>query len=516
MDTLKMGLREWLTGHGYLKADKSYTSDEVKRAGSKAISEGKLELDEFTDLVAVDWKRQKASVKSLVREAIQDDDETDLEREANEYAARLLNEFNKGSKETKMSTVTPEQLFKSAAEAGDPQVRVRKTSERFSTTKSVGKHEKYGHDVKCRGQSVESLSELEYAKLGVFFRQFLIRTNPGDDTGIPPLKDYERDLYNEMVNSDEWSKYTEQDQTEDLVYKGRHVKTLLDDSTSGGQDIVPVEFDDAIITFPLLHGELMPYVDLRNAHRRLIEGASVGNVSVTWGSSEGTAFSLFNTNDLVNAINTEIHPVVFGVDVGRDFLADSPVEIGMELERRVGEKFMEEMDRVIAVGNGTDRPEGIFTSTGTTGVLATNSSTDGPLAIEDAINLYFGVPYQYRKLFGSHFLMNDTSYKRFRSLATGVTGDDRLLFGMDLGSYSLFDGQGRTHVRIQEDIANSQLAFCCLSKYRLYRRLGMSMRWHDEGKTLALANTRLLVMRARFGGRIMDGNAFAVMEDAQV
>lgn len=69
--------------------------------------------------------------------------------------------------------------------------------------------------------------------------------------------------------------------------------------------------------------------------------------------------------------------------------------------------------------------------------------------------------------------------------------------------------------KIQNDIANNQIAFGALAKYRLYRRQGFEVRWVDGGKELARKNLILLIVRGRFGGKIVDGNAFAVMEDAQ-
>jgi len=39
------------------------------------------------------------------------------------------------------------------------------------------------------------------------------------------------------------------------------------------------------------------------------------------------------------------------------------------------------------------------------------------------------------------------------------------------------------------------------------------MRWSEEGATLMRSNTALLVVRARFAGKVVDPNAVAVMTD---
>jgi hypothetical protein len=45
--------------------------------------------------------------------------------------------------------------------------------------------------------------------------------------------------------------------------------------------------------------------------------------------------------------------------------------------------------------------------------------------------------------------------------------------------------------------------------------MGMSLEWVMSGKELARRNAALLIVRARFGGQVMDPGAFAVMSDAQ-
>ena len=66
----------------------------------------------------------------------------------------------------------------------------------------------------------------------------------------------------------------------------------------------------------------------------------------------------------------------------------------------------------------------------------------------------------------------------------------------------------------QTGLTNNQIIFGALQKYRLYRRRGVESRFTREGQTLTLKNTSLLYVRGRFGGRVMDANAFAVMDSA--
>jgi hypothetical protein len=43
----------------------------------------------------------------------------------------------------------------------------------------------------------------------------------------------------------------------------------------------------------------------------------------------------------------------------------------------------------------------------------------------------------------------------------------------------------------------------------------MSVEWSTQGETLMRSNLALLVVRARYGGRVMDANAFAVVSNAE-
>ncbi|MGD9649136.1 MAG: phage major capsid protein, partial [Pirellulales bacterium] len=68
--------------------------------------------------------------------------------------------------------------------------------------------------------------------------------------------------------------------------------------------------------------------------------------------------------------------------------------------------------------------------------------------------------------------------------------------------------------RVQQSIADTKAAFVALAKYRMFRRQGFESRFTDQGITLFKSNTALLSIRGRFGGRMVDPAAVAVMADA--
>lgn len=221
---------------------------------------------------------------------------------------------------------------------------------------------------------------------------------------------------------------------------------------------------------------------------------------------------------MIAEVNSSIFPVTAAIEVGRDLLSDSPAALGAELVQKLGVRLAAELDNVISNGSGTDRPEGIFTATGLGSVSSTNGTT-GPPTVADYMGLMFGVSKAFRTSQRCVFIGNDTSYKRARSIQVVAASDQRLVFGMDIdrgsgASVEAYSVLGRPY-KIQNDIANTTIAFGDMSQYRLYRRQGMELQWIMNDRESVRRNTALLVARARFGGRVVNATAFAKTTNAQ-
>ncbi|MHC4407163.1 MAG: phage major capsid family protein, partial [Planctomycetota bacterium] len=67
--------------------------------------------------------------------------------------------------------------------------------------------------------------------------------------------------------------------------------------------------------------------------------------------------------------------------------------------------------------------------------------------------------------------------------------------------------------KVQNDINRAYSAFCDMTDYIMYRRLGAQFRTTTEGQTLFRNNTMLVACRARFGGQLALAAACAVMTD---
>lgn len=387
---------------------------------------------------------------------------------------------------------------------GNGGVRVKAASEKFSEKRFVGRHVKTGGEIvnPFTGAATEQPSQRDFAKSGVLFKHLANRAGLGVS-----LQTYERELLDEMATADPWAGTVGGEYGAGFT----GVKALLDDATSGGIEITPTWFDDAVVTFPLLSGELFPFVDVRDVPRgRRVEGGSIGNPTVSWGQGDNTEVSLFDTASLVAEINTTIFGAAVAIEIGRDFLSDAAVDVGSQLTKLVGERLAAELDKQIANGNGTSSPQGIFVASGLTTTTPDNGAGGVP-TLNDYMTLMFSIGKQYRNPANRcAFLSNDVTYRRSRAIKidTASPSTDQRPALAPLTEISSYSSLGWRHA-VQNDLTNQVCAFGALSKYRLYRRQGMEIRFEQGGATLARKNLVLLVARARFGGRVMDANAFA-------
>jgi HK97 family phage major capsid protein/HK97 family phage prohead protease len=428
---------------------------------------------------------------------------------------------------TSMQTETqlqPAQVFSTATAAGQP--RVKRASEQYDSTKRrlVWPNDKKsalhlgrfaGHDVTFENRPAYESSQLEKAMAGAWLKHKL-----ASQLGTAHLlSDHDRDLYQELVERGEWvgevrdgngtHYYREPSRLSPL-----HQKTLLADSTSGGQYAVPYFFDVDLVTFPLLYGELFPLVDLRElATSNQVKGATLANMTISAGPAEGDTpgITLQTTSSLVGQLTTNIYNATGAITIGRDFLADSPIDLQADIISLYQRALLQWLDKEIAIGDGTTGPLGIFN---TSNVLTATSknSTAGPMTVSDIEGMVKTLPKQYRnKQENVVWVAADGLYFRIRGISVSGT-DQRRIFGYDYEQYMLASHP----FKVENDVPGNELAFVNMSKYRMFRRKGMEIQVSDEGKTLMLANELLIVARSRWGGQLVDPNAMVEMTNASL
>lgn len=296
-------------------------------------------------------------------------------------------------------------------------------------------------------------------------------------------------------------------------FYARGHKTLLDDSTSGGEYSVPEFFDMDMIIRPTLATENIPsFVNIVPVARgSSAQNFILGRPTIA-ANTEGSAVTPFTTTGLIANHDTDFFRAMGAMYIGKDYLSDAHPRISAELEERYRETVALWFNEQIMAGDGTTEPQGITVASGTTDVTAGNPTT-GSVLLSDVFNLLFGVtkPYRFNGGIGnSIFVMTETRYKSLRALATGVTGDTRLVFGDDIESYRLFNHP----VLIEEQGLNNATAVFFQGKgYRLYIRQGLRFFREDRGDTLVRANMILIGCDLRVGGQL-DLGAYAAVIDS--
>lgn len=514
-------LREYMLAHG-VAADAS--EDELKSAVASALVSGKLDTKTLDELTAE--ADPKAKIAALVSEAV--------DAKLAPLNATLEKLVSLASKpEPKQETKAPAKPEKTpddqnpadvfqkaalAAEKTDPNLRVKAASEWYDGTKSgcVWQKEQDKGEYQAgkpafiwegsgfggaHPRYIDNPSQKELAKMAAFLKWKI-----GQD--IPelrrPLNDHETDLLNEAVHKDRWIGDLGKSYLGRRQLKEFETKAVLDESgASQGDQAVPEYFDDAIIRTPLLHGELFPYVEVVNVPRgSSADGFTIGTPTFV-STASGSAITPFSTTAFVTAFDTTFYPASCGFEWGLDFESDATPGFVQAVVDQIGEESKRWLDEQIAVGDGTTEPQGIFTASGTA-VSPDSSHTFSSLTYADIVTLAFGIGKAARNAFGgsfTRFVMNDAQYKELWQIATGVTGDTRPVFAnptFQWKSYML----GDYPVSVQANISNGNLALCNLRGYRMYRRAGLSFVMDETGRTSRLANTKLLLARMRWGGKI--------------
>lgn len=443
-------------------------------------------------------------------------------------AAATVNAHGLGQAAVPDSQVTPEKLFAPAAAAAASgahgQPRVKRASEKYGTTKSrkvypqfLGgrdhgvKHPMAGLDATVGGTPAYDQSEVERAKSGAFQR-FLIQRSIRE----PLMTDEDTDLLMESLEKDLWVGDAFSAAGPNEYQRPKHLselqkKTFLSDSASGGSSLVPYYFDMDLVTYPKLNGELFPFVDLKDLNEtNQVKTPTLNNLTVSAGPSEGDSpgITLQTTTGLAAVLTSNVLNATGAITVGRDFLTDSPLALQDELMKSYQRVLSNFLDQQIAAGDGTTFILGIFNTSSTKTYTAQNS-TAGPVTVKDVKAMIFALPAEYRKQnLPTFFVGVDALYSRIRGIVTGLSGDQRLVYGYNFEDYSLENHPFK--ITDSSSVSGSQLAFGRMDKYRMWRRKGMTFEASTQGKTLMTANEAIITMRSRWAGQVIDPNAWVL------
>jgi HK97 family phage major capsid protein len=553
--TLSKNLKRWLVANAGVKA----TADEAtfQKAAADAMVKGDLTVAKYTELVSESDAEATEFAKSMqtlattlqgVKDALvtkmkdedeDEDEEEEEDEEGEEDPKARLAKLGKSAKgqPTKTKAVASEFEkmvtriggFDNELKDGESvSVRVKEAAEAYSDTKSTltyPSHTKQGkpHPFAGRpvvdfsegtGRTMDSLSDRDKAVSGAFAK-FLVNkaVRKSASVAFQTLPQHDRELLTFAMEKMTWGGSSDGSDRADIVNrKLTHLeqKSLIDDATSGGIEAAPVVFDDNVIQTPLLYGELFPLVNQIPLDRgRRVEGVATGTVTGGWGGVDATAVTLFNTASYVSAFDTTVFRWEGALRIGLDFLSDTPIDFGAHVTAQYGERLLQDLDNVIATGNGSTQPEGIMNKSG-----ATSVSWGGATSIGNYESLRFGVAKaEHRSTVAATavFCGTETSYMRARAIPVGSSDARRLgsagasNAASGYGDYTWMDRP----YKINESLENTEVFYAILARYRMYRRRGLAIRTSTEGDTLIRQNAMLMVAMARYGGQMERGACIA-------
>lgn len=380
-------------------------------------------------------------------------------------------------------------------------------------------------DEEISGSTLRDYSELDLAVVGATTKYLVHRSSVRYNQPCPrwaKMSDHDWDLMKYAANEMRWigpvGMRGDDDENADYGFAtGKNLsdiqtKAVLDDATSGGIEAVPIVFDDIAVLTPLLVSQLLPRVTMRTTTRRRVEGFRVANPDMYW-TAEGTVPTEFDTAGFIGEFNTNIHPCVGWMEVGMDFMEDSPVDIANIIIGRYSLRARNVMENAIASGSGTGEPLGLTNTPGVITVNSVNGAT-GPLTVADFERLYHGMSVEMRQeaesLGSMAFVGNQINYGRAKGIAVG-TSDQRRVFGMNQRENAIFG----IDYAFNHSVPSTTLMNCAFHRYIMYRRAGFDVRRVTESSDLAKKNLELMVFRFRIGGQLNHGDALVKFTDGQ-
>ena len=528
-------LKGWLVANCEVKPDS--TEDEFKMATGMAMVDGKLATEKYVELTKEEDEdevnefsekldKMTNSIEKLTtvltsKEEVKE--EKEVETETKEVEDEVTEEKKVAPEKEKQMSGTISKMI--ASQGGtpddvnaDPKVRVKKAIESYGSTKTAMLypertkagtfHPLAGKQVMSHGRPLDTPSELKYA-LGGTWMKFQLASATPQIAGNPQrayemLSEHEKGLFHHLIENEEWDATVKDGHPRSTKgYRGG-VKVLLDDAISGGFEAAPIVFDDLAIETPQLYGELWPLInEVPLARGRRVEGVSIGTVTVGWGGVDATPIALFNTAGYVAAFDTTIYRCQGAVQIGLDFMEDTPLNFGQTISRQYGESLLVSLDDCVATGNGATQPQGIMNAAGTTVVAFGGATSLG--AYETLLSSIHKREHKPNVMNSLVFCGTYVSYWRARGLNVTAADQRRLGGGeSDQGGYMSYKWMGQPY-KINESLANTQIFCAILTRYRGYRRKGFTLRTSTEGDTLIRANEMLITFTARYGGQLERG-----------
>ena len=235
-------------------------------------------------------------------------------------------------------------------------------------------------------------------------------------------------------------------------------KALSEGTNNAGGYLVPTEYRAELIKRLPELSELFPFV------RKVPVITDAGeypkldtDVTITWGRSENAAVT--ETDPVFAHLTWTVRNMSAITYLSRELVSDANPGIIETITSLFSEAVAAERDKMIAIGDGSTQPEGIYSAAGLSSV-----AVGGSLTYAKLVELKFELKRKYHR--NARWLLSSTNLQR----VTSITDDDNLPIFRD----ALVAGEsprilGRPY-SIQDDLPDSVIFFGDLSHYLWFDR----------------------------------------------
>ena len=264
-----------------------------------------------------------------------------------------------------------------------------------------------------------------------------------------------------------------------------------------GTDLVPVEFLAEMIAKAPDISELIPDVERKTVQRDTgtvpAEGAAV---TVTWGTAE--AEDPTDSDPAYGQVAFNIRDAFLFTKVSNDLIADSPIAVISDVSRQFTNAMLEEQDKVVAIGNGSNQPTGISSASITQSVAISAS-----LSFSALVEIEKQLPARYRR--NARWIGATKVIDTMRGI---VDSQNRPLFVTGGSGSSAPDTIMGYPLSRQDDFPLTDLWLGDLSLYYLFDRMRVELTTDNAGINHRQRVTAVL-MRARMDGDVALVDGFA-------
>jgi HK97 family phage major capsid protein len=275
-------------------------------------------------------------------------------------------------------------------------------------------------------------------------------------------------------------------------------KALSEGSDGAGGYLVPAEYRAELIRRLPEMSELFPHV------RRVPVAGDSGefpklssDVSIAWGRSESD--DITETDPAFTQLTWTVRNMSAITYLSRELVSDANPNIVETITALFTEAVASERDKMIAIGNGSSQPQGIYSASGLDSV-----AVDGALSYAKLAELKFALRRKYHR--GARWVMSSTNLQRVTSLS-----DDN---GMPIFRDALVAGEsprilGKEY-SIQDDLPDSVVLFGDLSQYLWFDRERMVIESTSTGGDTFRKHQVAIKLLERCDGKLGLAEAFAM------